>query len=980
MKKHLLLFAAAAMTSLSSFALEEGELVYAPQGKFQILSSENICTNGTFANTDGWQSLDATELGAFVAVNPGDANGLGVNSLQCNTFGAANGLYYKINPGVLDASKTYVVSFKVKAASTVAAPNEPVCTQICAGLNAEGFRVIGTDISTDGKYTTTDVPSKTAGNNPYLSLISNTGDTIASDADYLCAADAVMLTGEWQTVSYAIEGDGAARTWYFVLRGMPVGMEIADVQIQEAEKGFDDRKVGKTLEMAKAILNCYDWSKDYSKFPSLEEDIAGVQENIEIVENAGFSEDPTAIDDLNSVLDEFMAKYFENYFKSCKAGTYWPDEKVQRRQNTMAIGDWNLTVNGSRGICHYWNSREDQLPYIVFGNYGKGQAMTTSRVEMTKTLEPGVYVWALDGQRFSQMTGYVNNRAFDFGAMRLFIGDEQSDSIAIYARDYSQGTYVIANITETQTVSIGWESYNEGYDEFKGGGDFRFYNPMLMVKLTGEFNSDQIKYWQKVKEQVATGRTQLGLAAENLANADYIWGKAVLQACVDTVSPKIADFENLDSISVIRDTYVEGCADSAATSVNSQMIYTVYNAGVRDILAANRKIVAVNDTLNMLASAIEQAEIMLIDRLYSMSVNSQKLADEIAKAKNLQTEMLAADYTEDNANAIKEEIEALKTAKQDFADGVPAEIYSTLVDIDFANKAVAAEEGVNLDEVRANAVITGAQGAMTITNFTSGPDADNSSRQGVDVNGETVNGDALVLGVSEGFVPVDLGEVGSNIYSVSCDIWLGYLTNKTSEKVGFFLLDENDENVSGIYFNGDGNVDPAAEGYDPCGLREKGEFYAPDKSNNKNDVANHYQDAYKHHFVLYVDYGTKKAKLTCVSPKGEFISDWKTFSGEPFTQFKVMSGYDNAGRRCWFDNLKIEKITAAEVVSVVGDVNGDGKVTMADANAIVNYFLAEDKSTIDNFDVTAADVNGDGGITMADANSVVNIFLGVTVE
>jgi hypothetical protein len=131
---------------------------------------------------------------------------------------------------------------------------------------------------------------------------------------------------------------------------------------------------------------------------------------------------------------------------------------------------------------------------------------------------------------------------------------------------------------------------------------------------------------------------------------------------------------------------------------------------------------------------------------------------------------------------------------------------------------------------------------------------------------------------------------------------------------------------------------------------------------------------------LYVDYGTKKAKLTCVSPKGEFISDWKTFSGEPFTQFKVKSGYDNAGRRCWFDNLKIEKITAAEVASIVGDANGDGQVTMADANAIVNYFLAVDKSTIENFDVTAADINGDGEISMADANAAVNIFLGVTVE
>jgi hypothetical protein len=60
---------------------------------------------------------------------------------------------------------------------------------------------------------------------------------------------------------------------------------------------------------------------------------------------------------------------------------------------------------------------------------------------------------------------------------------------------------------------------------------------------------------------------------------------------------------------------------------------------------------------------------------------------------------------------------------------------------------------------------------------------------------------------------------------------------------------------------------------------------------------------------------------------------------------------------------------------ILGDVNGDGYVTMADANAVVNYFLAADKSSITNFNVSAANVNGDDGITMADANAIVNMFL-----
>lgn len=65
---------------------------------------------------------------------------------------------------------------------------------------------------------------------------------------------------------------------------------------------------------------------------------------------------------------------------------------------------------------------------------------------------------------------------------------------------------------------------------------------------------------------------------------------------------------------------------------------------------------------------------------------------------------------------------------------------------------------------------------------------------------------------------------------------------------------------------------------------------------------------------------------------------------------------------------------------LMGDANDDGFITMADANLVVNYFLATEKSTI-NINLEAANVNGDTNedgtpaITMADANQIVNMFL-----
>ncbi len=62
------------------------------------------------------------------------------------------------------------------------------------------------------------------------------------------------------------------------------------------------------------------------------------------------------------------------------------------------------------------------------------------------------------------------------------------------------------------------------------------------------------------------------------------------------------------------------------------------------------------------------------------------------------------------------------------------------------------------------------------------------------------------------------------------------------------------------------------------------------------------------------------------------------------------------------------------IKTLLGDVNGDGQITIADANMVVNHFLGIEGG---EFDETAADVNGDGQITIADANAIVNIFLGL---
>lgn len=62
------------------------------------------------------------------------------------------------------------------------------------------------------------------------------------------------------------------------------------------------------------------------------------------------------------------------------------------------------------------------------------------------------------------------------------------------------------------------------------------------------------------------------------------------------------------------------------------------------------------------------------------------------------------------------------------------------------------------------------------------------------------------------------------------------------------------------------------------------------------------------------------------------------------------------------------------VVPVAGDVDGDGRVTIADVTVLIDYLLTGDSNSINP---ETADVDGDGKITVADITALIDIILGV---
>ena len=65
------------------------------------------------------------------------------------------------------------------------------------------------------------------------------------------------------------------------------------------------------------------------------------------------------------------------------------------------------------------------------------------------------------------------------------------------------------------------------------------------------------------------------------------------------------------------------------------------------------------------------------------------------------------------------------------------------------------------------------------------------------------------------------------------------------------------------------------------------------------------------------------------------------------------------------------------IVEIIkGNVNKDGKVTIADVTALVDIILGKDGTEPFVFDHECADVNEDGIITIPDVSALVNIILG----
>ncbi len=891
MKKRLLLAFMAMSAAVSGYALEQGEFVYTPQGRFQITGA-NMNANNAFQDLSGWTVVSASTEKTLTDNFNINANGYaeGINSVASLDATEGEGMYYKFTTG---ANPAYVVSFKMKGAPAVSTRVKTVASSMNL-VKVEG----------------------------------NSDHAFGGTNDVLVANTAEELTDNWQTFNYAIVDDGTPRTYFISFTGMATNIEIADVQIAPAQQYADLRQRDAMLDKLNTYKNCYAWPEGLLEEYAMTEGISTLEA---IGEDAGQDELDLALASAQEILDEFIKNNMDDYLAGGSNLDYLPNNVGKQGSKVSSYGIWSCLPAGRA----HWdaNAYPDMGHFQNSNTWNNGSPDSPMGVFAQKQLDPGSYVFSISASaalREPKKNDWNNddglNPAYGIAYIVKINEGADPDTVLSVTKDLYAAKmtpfYITAKIEEAATYEFGVKAYcKEAYKTLKLGSVTYVGAASLFGKNENKYNQKQLSYETDVREQITTGRDALTKAAEYLANADYFWGKADLQDSVTVTEPKIAAFEAMSQDDIIA-TYDEGSYVKENRTKNAEeglLVFQVYDEAVKGILAANKKFLAINDTLNSMQTVIDAAENTLDLRIYDTATGKDALKDAISKAKGIQAQMKAAQYSEENAATIKEANEELTAAIETFKTTIPESSIATIVDIDFEADAVLNDETQLYS-------ITGTAGAMEFSNFALDVNDSYPFQQGIWNNGEQQFKGYVRVGNGTGtvnFDPTVDGTMGTNILKVNCDLFLQGLSGKF---IGFYLKNEADSIIAGHYANYyDNKIDASSNlNIDLANLQYgSGSGYA-NKAPEGAEGAEGTTLA-KNSFEVILDFGEGSIYTTTTSAKGVVTTAKQSFDKSVPVKFVLQSNYINNDRRAWFDNLKIQRVQAG-VPTGISEVNAAAKV------------------------------------------------------
>lgn len=870
MIKKLLSAALFAVFALGASAYEVGEYVYTRTAKYHVLGA-NLVQNGKFnqgaTGVDGWTSQSA-EVGVDEVFEMKEGGPNGSNSLAVidGMNAVTNGMYQVIP---VDQGGTYVLSFKIIGTT-------------------DGF----TDIDMNGPSTN------------YINFYYNTDGTLAISRTEFGENGTGGLRNEF---SYVAEGftevslsvDAPADGNLIIdLRALATGVEVADFECHHAEEVYDDRIVARRLAYINTILSAMDFS-DREYFEDLQYAVSDVEQGVK--DNASPEDMEVFMGNLDAVWAEFLAVNFGNIIDFVPTTDGSP-ATGNNSANWMQWGSkYSKLINDYRGKAPWswsndrWTHNPGAIDTPIGVNWQRGAGGSYNNIAtLTVTLKPGVYFWGLSGSGGSMSRknkSWDASMARETAETRLFFDNDTTEAFVLsplFIKDYVFQFAVEGS--EAKEVKLG-VICNPNVDQ-KEGFTIALYSPVLYKLLEdGELTPEDELNITTFKAQLAALNKSLDKAKAYLAEDQVLlpWGKDTLQLGVDTTQVRYDEWAAMDTMAIV-DAYAEGI--NLADTITSHGVRYLENSYIR-------KFENINVPLTDMPGAIATATETKGQRIYSGSALMAELGAKIAEAQTLYDTSLKVEYSEEAVLALRNMKADLAALVADFQKAIPT---STIVDINFGTTDAPATIAEDVDTLGMPIrYIDGVAGRMYF------PTVEPPFELGY--NGTDSIG-ILRVGNGEAYVDFEGAPTSeTNIINVQFDYYAG---NLSKSNAGYKLLSQEHANefdrlvrdtICGIYYASyNGTVVFNTFDINLANMTGVGSG-----SQSNPAIA---AESNRTHYSIVLDYGTKTMYCTTSGAKGVFSTKEIPMRDLNAGRFVIYSQYGNGDRRCWFDNLLVQEITA----------------------------------------------------------------------
>ena len=881
MKKRLLTMALTAMVAAGSYAYEVGDYLFTPDAKLKV-EGANLVENGDFSKLfEGWTNENGGDIVNWaVAQNEGPT---GEESV-------------------------------IKAQSTANAEGTTLTNvwQLKSGVYAISYWAF---------FPTSQTTSVSASGNYYVNFFANAD---GSNNITRAIADATYFEGEkWTEVVDTIFVNAEQEYLVFNANNLEAGTMFTNFAINKVSPVYDTRILEKKMAYAEKIAS--DPNFDNEEAAEAKEQLAGLIEMYKGDIEAGEMDDPESgaanEEEVANALTEFMNVSTENitlnkYFNYIEDLEDMPQYNRGTISNGQQVGGFKFRGdNWQHGVYRDANNN------IIEGPNGKkGQPIILKQLQGTTTnpcgpgsvglynelMPAGKYFIAVDMLNAKCNNSYALTYNLET-AIKGFVGTDSVELGTIVGKDYVR-LYAVGELKEGETLEAGFYWDNN----FEYGARWELTN--FEIRAFGEVASavEHKEAWNTFKAQYdAAANNRKTIVDLQADKANYPWAQDSLQLALNQWDPyfnAVASWvtaEGNDAGVATTDELnewakyqgVEAYSTNEETGEQTRLQYQV----VRGYQYAATYVKEQNKPISDLAAAIENAEAIRDDGMNSMGDKTTfQTAIDAAQATLNNVKATTTDATmEADAATLATATETLAAAVETFKASA---VLSPFVDIDFTN----AFEPVEEEGVVISYVIKGNAGEMEFA----GTNVTLDSTTG-DNNFQIGYNDAApgVLRVGKGSATVNFGEANipteNDVIRAEFDVYFGKLTkryisfgfqNAAGERVAGFEYSRYEGSCNYNDFNNEENT-----GLNPGNSKSTG---------NINNDAIYTTDGNKSTFTLIVDYKAQSLQGILTNTAGTYTGvpvPMTSVEDKVITKFVLASTYDNSGRRCWFDNLKIYK-------------------------------------------------------------------------